>query len=448
MSLVAVTCLAVQMTAVVLMVVRLRSRWTQHVGAWFLLAAFLFHGVSILTTKQTVPSQALESWLLVISPALLVYSVVYCAVVRVRVERPVADARSVVRTFPPQVLALLVAPLAIATLTGVGYLANGADTDTQGPYWIQGLSAQFLILGVTLLSFGIIVTKGRRWALPALLFQSILLASIGQRLEVFAGAVLLLYAMSRYGMRPSKAQLTWIVVVLVFLGLSITATRETEGRVAYLERSSASDRIGALVLGAFRLDKAAEAQNSALGGRIDGNTFGALVLGSLDEHPGFEVGMEPFKNSVMLAVPSFIFTSKLSTDITKRSDEAFLIDRLQLPFTDYLPTPLGGIVGYYGRLGLFLGVMILAIGLARVDTWMNRDSTPGRLVLGMSLMLCISFYERSFEAWIITARGTLLLLIAVKAVTAVRRTVRRAHWGLPVPAATARSVAGRRTVGV
>ncbi len=78
-------------------------------------------------------------------------------------------------------------------------------------------------------SFSVVTRFGRRWLLPVLLIQSVLLLGQDTRLEDLIAGLILLCVLSRYGMRLTRKQIGISLGILFVIFLDITATRPTDG---------------------------------------------------------------------------------------------------------------------------------------------------------------------------------------------------------------------------
>ena len=287
---------------------------------------------------------------------------------------------------------LVTVPLLVLTLGGQGYDSNGGLSGGTSVGTTLGLTKQFFILGIVLSGFGLVVRFGQRWTIYVLVAQSLILALVGERLIIVSGAVMLIYALSRMGMKLNRRH---AVIGLVLLGLfawSITAARGAEGR--YSETSTASVRLTFLTTGLTNLFSSSTGHEIAytLGYRLDGNSYGAMSLEAL-ANGSAPVGFTPLKNDALLAIPSFLNPSKDQSNLEDRSEKLYVEENLPIPelqisagvYQDILPTQLGGLTGILGPFGLLLAALALGLGFAALDRWLrswNGSPTDDHFVRG------------------------------------------------------------------
>jgi hypothetical protein len=454
--------LLLQGSALILLFRRLRRDWVRHIGAVFILLAVLYHGANEIILglfpgydpyrPLVDPTTYVGMFVLWVSVAILMFTVAYLAALGHKpAPIPQADidrqwARSA-RFFDWRIMLVAAVPLMVVSLGGQTSTAL-INAPQQGVAATVGLANQYFLLALVLASFGIVTRFGRRWIIPVVMVQSLLVAAIAQRAVILFAAALLLYAMSRVGIRLKRRQLAFFAGIAVILTLAITSARASEGRLA--TTSGDSLRFGFLVAGLGQIGSPIAWHQVAadLGYRFDGNSFGALELEALDR--GFPpLGTIPLQNDLLLAVPSFLNPNKDSSDLGTRVEKVYAEEHLGLSefqiapgeWLDILPTQLGTITGYWGPWGILGAAILLGLVFGRADRWLLRTVSPVRLLLALGLLYCALDYEGSFETYTVTFRGILLLLAVVyvcKAVgasfgRAVKRTGPRS-LGHPLPA--------------
>jgi hypothetical protein len=277
---------------------------------------------------------------------------------------------------------------------------------------------------------------GQRWTIWVLVAQSLILALLGERLIIVSGAVMLIYALSRMGMKLDRRH---AVIGLVLLGLfawSITAARGAEGR--YSETSTASVRLTFLTTGLTNLFASSTGHEIAytLGFRLDGNSYGAMSLEAL-ANGSAPVGFTPLKNDALLAIPSFLNPSKDESNVVDRSEKLYVEENLPIPelqtsagvYQDILPTQLGGLTGILGPFGLILAALALGLGFAALDRWLRRGMGPLRMIISLGVLYSVLDYEGSWDTYTVTARGILLLLALMGFILAIKQSTQRALRG-------------------
>lgn len=433
--------LGLVLQAVALLVVRaaIRGQWLRHTGALFLLVAVVFHGVTELVQmlfpgrnifRRYVEQPAVDDWVLLVSVALLLYAVVYAAVIR-RVAGEATPAPVDVSSLSLPWMAAAAVPLLGLSLVGAGAVDSsdtGADADG---YLTGGLAVQFTVLLVAIVGSLTIVRFGRKWMLPILLVEVALLSLIGARLVVLAGCLLVLYGAAIAGIRPTRRQMITAVLVVMLLGASVSSARELSGRDAFAGQEDVGVRAEALLAGVLALPSG-DTLDTALDDvvyRFDGNSYGAIVLDALDD--GREpVGVTTVGGTLSLAVPSFLSPGKLDGAVADRSEKVYYQSAFGTPSRiDVLPGVLSSWVGYGGPLVLLVLVAALAVTLGAVDRWILRGSSSLAFILGMGIVQAALFYERGTQGIVLTLRGVLVLLAALVAVQWWRRRLTAAPAG-------------------
>ncbi len=426
-TLFALTCCG---ASVVILVHRLGRRCLTSIGALFIFAAVIFHGVSELVNlinpghnsyRQIVTQEAIDRWLIWIGPVILIVTLTYVVLVGAAQRQPPAVGEPAVeqalRFFDWRYCLLVTAPLYFLALTG--------HSGAVGGYFAGGLTNQYLLLAVPLTTFAY-VARHRR-PLVAVGVQSVALVLLGQRLAVVSGLVLVAYLLARHGVQPTRRELRWAVLLVLLGSAVLSSARATVGRADLAATAAAGQRPSALLAGVDGLFTArglGQLANDYVY-RIDGNAFPATVLDR--QHQGYgEVGLTTVNNDLALAVPSFLNPAKNHGDIDQRSEKLFLGDHYEISTAtvDYLPTIVGTTVAYFGPAPMLLLAVLIGAALAFIDRGLRRV-TPVRTVMGMGALLVVLYYERDVSVIPVTMRGALTLAGAVWALHLVRRTTRQ-----------------------
>jgi hypothetical protein len=448
--------LLIQVIALGLLFAKLGRTWHRHLGAIFILMAVLYHGLSEIFIawfpnrdpyRSLFDLRYLGQFVLLVSVAILVFTIAYVSAIGKRPARALPtdtpDAALTKRIFDYRLMILITAPLLILTLGGQGYLSNGGLQGGAGVGATLGLTQQFFILGVVLSGFGLVTRFGRRWIFPVVVVQSFILALVGQRMPILIAAVMLVYALSRLGMKPKRRGVVFGLVLLILFAWAITAARGAQGR--YNTTSSGSTRLTFLTTGFSNLFSSSTGQEIAttLAYRLDGNSYGAMSLQALGNGSS-PVGFTPLKNDVLLAIPSFLNPNKDRTPVEDRDEKLYVERNLPIPELatsasteiDILPTQLGGLTGILGPIGLIFAALALGLAFAALDRWLRRGMGPMRMLVSLGVLYCVLDYEGSWDTYTVTARGILLLLALMGLILAIRHLTRHAI-GRPVPVITA-----------
>jgi len=420
--------LMLQAVALILLFKRLGRSWLTHIGAIFIVAAVMYHGLAEIAIwifpgkdpyRQLVNPSWIDQFVLWISVAILLFTLMYLAVLRHgRTAPPPAALPDDTRT-PPSVFGWKLTLIALVPLAIISLQGTAADLRNQAAGTGFGLAEQFFLMAVVLAGFELITRFGRRWLVPVIVVQCALISVIvAERLAVFAAVGLLLYALARCGVRLSRAQVLLGGSVLVLLGVGITAARANEGRFA--ASADASLRFQSFIAGLASIGSPATWQTVAgdIGYRLDGNSFGSLELSAVDTNQP-PLGIAPIVNDVFVAVPSFINPLKDSSDPALLQEKLYAEEHLNLvvleltptSWLDTLPTQLGGIMGLGGPWVLLGAALLLGALFAMADRWLLRALTPSRILVGLGLLTCVLYYERSWDTYTTTFRGIIPLLI-------------------------------------
>jgi hypothetical protein len=434
--------LTLQVVALILLFRRLGGGWFTHIGAVFIVAATAYHGLNEILLwlfpdrdvyRLLVAPNYVGQFALWVSVAILLFTLAYLATLAWSPGHRGADESEwqrarIRRVFDWRLMIVAVVPLMVLTVAGQGYISGAAGpTPAQTLDFGAGLSLQFLLLASAFASFGIITRFGQRWLLPMLLIQSAMLALAGQRLEILVTVGLLLYALARVGISLKRTQLVLSMAVLLLAALVLTSARAAEGRLS--TASNGFLRFDFLTAGIGNIGSADTWNLVAadLGYRLDGNSFGSMELQSLDSGSA-PLGAQPLLNDLELAIPSFLNPDKNSSALEKRSEKNYAELYLSLPLPevysgvpqDILPTQLGATVGFWGPWGMLFVALFLGVVFGMSDRWILRRLSPTRLLVGVALLSCVLFYEKSWDTYSVTFRGVLVLLPWVWAVQGYR----------------------------
>jgi hypothetical protein len=435
--------LTLQAAAVLIVHLAIRGRWSRHLGALFLAMAVLGHGLTEIVQqiwpgrntvfRSLVSQHEIDNWVLLVSTAILLYATAYAAVIAVHRPVEAQPAGRYIAGLRLRVLLGLTAPLIVATMLGHGAqapVAIGASTPT-GDYFMSGLASLFLVPLMALTGVVVLVRYGTRWTLPVLGAQAALLAFAGTRSMIAIALVLSIFGARLCGARLPRGHLTAVVAVALLFTATISVSRATGGRDAFLADQGTSGRLTALTDGASHLGSpgAGDAILNDLVYRFDDNTYGALILDSL-QHGYRPVGLATVRNDLLLGVPRFLQPGKLSTAVEDRNEEQYLDAHFGLDSNiDYLTGVLASIVGYYGPLGLLIAALLIGVAFALAEAMVAKAASPTRLVLAVGLAQCVLLYEGGPAVYITTLRGAVVLMAAV---WAGRRVWRGTHRPRPV----------------
>lgn len=413
----------------------LGQRMWSRIGMYFIVAALVFHiGTEVVSAvgdspyRAVIPQADIDRWLLVIIPALAILTTAYLATTivvesKTHEEQATSLVRRTAEFFDWRICLLATAPLYLLALQGKGFVPTGDGVDDS--YFLSGLTTQYLQLGISITAVAYILATGR--LMRALVIQSVALILLGQRLPVVAGLIIVGYLVQRCGYRPTRRQVHTIIAMGILAAVVVSSARVTASRAEFAGGSGPADRVTAITgglegLGTLSFDAIADDWLY----RFDGNAYGARILER--QHRDGSVGTATIRNSVALAVPSFLMPGKLEGDVTTRSEKAYVGQFYgfnTLTF-DYLPTLLGGSVAWYGWVGVLVVALLMGVALGLLDRWLV-SLTPTRMIVAAGALLTALYYERGFDGVTVTARGVLSFAAVVWALTQVQQIARSAR---------------------
>ncbi|MEU8298078.1 hypothetical protein AB0C04_12445 [Micromonospora sp. NPDC048909] len=440
-----VTGLVVQAVTVIGVHAVVRGEWLRRPGALLLAAAVVFHGVTEVMQalwpdrnvfRTFVDQKLIDDWVLLVSVAIAAYGIGYAAVVaRERKKHRPAHTHhdaGLAGLRLPWLLALVI-PLLAATWSGNGALQPlapaqaGLETPERQGIMVD-LASGFLVPLIAVTGAVILVRYGIRWVIPVLAVECALLALAGTRAMIVIGCVLTLSAAALHDVKPTRRQVASIVLVAAAFTALISATRSTSGREAFDAGQDGNARLEALTkgAGAIHTERSREAIVNDVVYRFDGNTFGAIILGSLNGHTQ-PVGLETMSNNLEMQVPSLLSPEKVeSRSLEERSEEAYLglvfgLDQ----YVDWLPTIFGTVVAYFGPVGLIFLALLLGLAIGSAEAAALRAVTIVRVTFAVGLAQCALLYGSGPQAVITTLRLVLVLAAVLWVVSWLRLSAGR-----------------------
>jgi hypothetical protein len=440
MSLTLLAALIMQLLSVCLLRVRLGRRWLGRPFTIFVLMAVVFHGASELiihapaaqghgrSPRWTIEQSYIDDAALAVSTGLFVAVLGYLALVRPAASSPPnpATVRSALRPLDWRMTGLAAIPLVAATVAGRGYGNGYAYTPTPAAALV-GLSNTFLVILVVLTTFSFVVKYGRRWLIPTLAVQSLVLAVGGQRIELFVGAAVLLALLYHVDIRLSRRAVAVALSIATVAALGITSARESVGREYFRDNSGFLGRSKVIAEGALSPHDPASLWND-VAFRFDGNVLAGQVDKSV-QAGSEQLGVSSILNSFLISVPSVIYTDK-SNSSRARSVEYQAIGELNVVPIDYTPGSIGPYLGAVGRRGLLLLMLLVGLAFALAENWLLRTLTLNRILILASLLQGVLFFSKELGGIVVFLRTGLLLALAMtilKGLSLTRSRWRRVH---------------------
>jgi hypothetical protein len=414
--------LATQLVSVCLLRARLGRRWLGRPFTLFVLMAIVFHGVSELlihtgvafarSPRWSVEQSYIDDAVLAVSAALLACVLGYMVVVRPigSPAPPLATVRSNLRLLDWRITGVAALPLLVATVGGKGY-GNQFSYSLAPATILIALSNTFLVILVILTAFSFVLRHGRRWLVPVLATQSVVLAVVGQRIELFVGAVVLLCLLYHVNIRLGRGAVAVALAVAAVAALGITSARDSVGRGYFREDSGFVGRSKAIAMGTLSPPDPARLWGEAAF-RFDGNSFAGQVDKSVQS--GSErLGAAAILDSLVVTVPSVLHAEKHSTG-RGRSMEHQAVARLNVLPIDYAPGAIGPYLGAVGRPELAFLMVLVGLAFALVENWLLTRLTLNRILILASLFQGVLFFAKELSGILVFVRtGLLLVLVAM-----------------------------------
>ncbi|MGH3345158.1 MAG: hypothetical protein ACRDPK_20270 [Carbonactinosporaceae bacterium] len=434
MNIAFVAALALQMLSLLILRHRLGKAWFGYPFTYFVLVAIAYHGIGEIMlhlstsqmytlTRLSVEHRYIDLAALIVSAALLTCVIGY--VLRVKPVFGSANGRKIGLKLPDwRALALICLPLVIATVEDRGYHNGSPLIFGQDPL-ITIIAKQFLLLGIVLTTFSFVMRHGRRWLIPAVAGQSLILATTGQRLEIVAGGVMIVFLLHRTGMTPSMRSIMSAACIISILFLSLVSIRENQGREIFRANNGFEARAGAVLAGINSSPGDIANLIGQTGIRLDCNSFAGVMQRGLEEgNP--PLGTPEMLRLFSIAVPSVMYPGKHESQISSAKVN-LLPERFRFPAEDYLPGSIGLYLGFLGPWGLCLFMAILGMLLAMGENWLLRSLTTPRFLILASGLEGVIFFEQGLTRLLTSLRAGLALAVLAFVVQQLR--VRRSALG-------------------
>lgn len=431
MSLNLVIGLLFQLAAVALVLLKTRGRWIAHVGALFVLVAFIYYGVWEVVQivfpgrnfyRTLVSQDDVDAWVCVVGFALLLFSIVYCLSLRNSRKpsyEPVQLAQWAKRHLPDWRLVLILA------VPGFWVTISGQDFG----YWINNLSLYLTGFAFLTASTALILKSGPRFVLPVLLIQALLFALIGARSAIVMNAIILLSILTRFGVPIRWRTIMALGVVGVVLMVLISAARAVGGRFTDRpESADAGTRVHWLIEGLQGLTDPAILKNAVSDDfiyRFDGNAFNGMVYRELARGCP-SAGFQSFKNNFALMVPSFINPHKLDKNVSDLFEEDYTVAHYGLPERiDYTAGTPGIIYSYHGAWGLWGIMLVLGWVYAKVDGWLARSRSTWSFCMGIGFVYTSLLVEAAVLGYFSAFRSLIMFWLFLQGMLWFKRRERR-----------------------
>jgi hypothetical protein len=356
---------------------------------------------------------------LIMSVVMLAFTIAYLLTHPERAEVPTsrrpADLAALTRVLNFPVLAAACVPMTVVTAAGRGF--NDGGGIGAGTPLETSLVSTFFIIIIPVAAVALVLRHGTRWFLPALIVQSLLLALAGERTPILADGLALIIVLIFAGIRLPRRQLLATAALAVVAILAINGVRAEQGRGIFYTNSGLESRISAL--GSGLLGGGPPAGGAAGPGlvaqfatREAGVDFAGAILQSMSwGQPRLSAGYVP--ESLLLAVPSFLWNSKLATGLGMEPAQ-LQIDDFGLQQINYIPGMVGTYIGMLSLPWLLLLFFFLGLVFGRFERWLLRECTPARVILLIGAITTALLYDAGLPAMLVQMRAAAALALVAK----------------------------------
>ena len=425
MSVTLMTALFLQLVAVLALRHLLGKTWLRRPVTLLILASAVYQGVSpVLLSfgsigtwdiyRRGVQQQYVDQATLILSGAMLAFTACYLLTrpQRVMAEPEPADVRVAARMLDWRLLALACVPLAVLTYSGRGYNGGGSPGATTS--LSSSLASTFFVIMVVVAAFSFLLRHDTRLFLPILAAQSLLLAAAGERTPILIDAIALLALLASAGRRPTGMQVRVAVALTAVAILAITGVRAEQGRSIYYRDSGLGARVTALAggLGALRgtSPQGTPGLVAQAAVRLDGTDFAGAIVQA--EHLGQpRLGAAAVPESVLLAVPSALWPSKLAHDLNPVQAE---LDGFAMQQVNFLPGLPGLYSGFLPPLWLIVLLGFLGVLAGRGERWLLSQWTTARAVLLAGAVTAALRFEQGLPGMLLALRAAVVIAVVVK----------------------------------
>jgi len=430
--------LVLQFASLALLRVFLGKRWLRRPATLLVIASVVYDGViQVLLSfpsvaqwdyfRNGIASEYEGDAMLLLSAGMLAFTAGFLLTGRGRQEPPSAESTAAcAKVLDWRLLALACVPLLALTYAGRGY--NG-DAAPQAPGTVPSPTAAgtFFVIVVTLTAVSFLLRHGTRLMVTVLAAQSLILAAAGERIPVIGAAAALIICCARAGLRPSRRQVTAMLVLTVALTGVISMAKAGQARRLFEQDTGAAARASALG-GALISPPAPAAGTPGFAGqaawRLDGTVYTAGILQArASGHPLLPASAVP--ESLLLAVPRALWPGKPDTGNALDPYQA-QITAFGLAPVNYMPGVAGLYAGYLAAPWLLAFLAFLGMAWGAAERWILTRVTPARLVLLAGSALAGVTYEAGLPALLGLLRPAAVIAVTAWLAGMLRRGPRAA----------------------
>jgi hypothetical protein len=198
--------------------------------------------------------------------------------------------------------------------------------------------------------------------------------------------------------------------------LAINGVRVQQGREIFYTNSGLGSRVSALssglLGGSLVSHSSAPGFVTELATRESGVDFAGSILQSMSEgQPRLSAGYVP--ESLLLAVPSFVWQSKLSLGVGINPAQ-LQIDDFGLQQINYIPSFVGTYIGMLSFPWLLIVFGFTGFAFGRFERWLLRECTPARVILLTGATASALLYEAGLPTILVQMRAAAALALVAK----------------------------------
>jgi hypothetical protein len=423
-----VLALLIQTSCVVVLLLYVRQKWMLSAGFVFVVTAWTYHAASEIL-NNIFPNR--NAYRTLLTPEEIGTAALWCSAVMASftaaylLSRPY---RTRYRVTPPdriasvlddwRILMFLAMPIYLLALSPTELRADG--------YWGSGMMEQFTVIVFVLTSLALTKHASWRYVTAVMCGQAVLLIFMGSRTTMWLTSIMFLASTIRRR-QTDHLRLTAVAVGLVLAaGIVISAARATVGRDTLI--SDATSRAIGIRSGIRALSNPRDLIDTLLDDsvyRLDGNSFAALVVDRLQSGSG-HLGSELVVVAARLAVPSFIFPSKMDLSVEGRNEKALIVTHFGLfRDIDYVPTLLSVLLATFGFVGGVGAGAVLGLGYGWADRRLSRSSSALVMLFSLGLLQCALQTEQAVVVYFVVFRGVMVIAVAAFLVDRLRVSLRK-----------------------
>lgn len=419
--------LLIQISCLIFVLSQFRLKILGFPGALFICISTAYHGVTEILQhifpgfnyyREYISKESLYLWVLYISIAILFFTIIYFNRVKKIINLSITE---------PKLNKLLPIAYILLPFTAIAYFLNIEQFKSFSIYlyWLGGLLGLNMLILLSL-NLSLFANKYKYLYLPFLFILAGLLFLVSQRLTLVTGLAMYLGVLNIFGKKYKIWEIAIFVGLSVLLMMFLTILRDTFGRDILTGEST--ERISAIQRADIGLKYSRDNRTVLLEQfvyRFDGNSFASLIVEGINEQNYPLLYHKTLVANYNLAVPRFLNPNKPEvTDLSSLSlvrEENLIVEHYDLFFMDYLPTIAGIFVAAGNWWLLIIMFCVLGYLFSSFDLLLRRKRNIFFIILYLSLIHCVFFYEQAVEIYIQNFRSLIFLIPFIYILTTVSK---------------------------